>query len=65
MADTFTSDPASLPVLTRTIVLAHPTTTAGTRVGPVFSDATARAWLDAIKAIEAKLTAVYGAANSW
>lgn len=65
MSNTWNADPNTLPQLTKAIVLAHPTTMYGNRVGPVFSDATAKAWLDAIAAIEAKLTAVYGAANTW
>lgn len=54
--DTFIASPTSLPPLTRTVCDAFPKTMAGNTIGPTLSDKSFRALLDAIHALEDRVT---------
>jgi hypothetical protein len=59
MSDTYdqgNADPSTVPPLTRAIILAQPSTLFGNRVGPATSDKALRAILDAIRALEDRVT---------
>jgi hypothetical protein len=61
MADTYTdwqTDHSSVPPLTAAIMATFPRTTAGNSIGPVASDASLRAVLDAFRALETRVIAL-------
>ncbi len=61
MSDTYDSwqqDPASVPALTAAIIDTFPKTLAGNSIGPVASDRSLRAVLDAFHALEDRIIAL-------
>jgi hypothetical protein len=63
MSDTYTdwqADHSSVPPLTAAIMATFPKTMFGNSIGPVASDASLRAVLDALRAIENRVIALEG-----
>jgi hypothetical protein len=58
--DTYGTDPANVPPLTRAVIAAMPTTTYGKTVGPVLADKAFRALLDELSSLESRVTALGG-----
>jgi hypothetical protein len=56
--DDWQAAPASVPLLTAAIMATFPTTLAGNSIGPVTSDASLRAMLDALAALENRINAL-------